>query len=76
MRTLFVSTETFTDMLDGFIKSGVTFESEEKNGGILITFTWGLLKKFKKDLDNRNIILIFVSTNTNNYEFRIIFRTS
>ena len=41
MRTLFVSTGTFTDMLDGFIKSGVTFESEEKNGGILITFTGG-----------------------------------
>lgn len=41
MRTLFVSTETFTEMLEGFIKSGVTFESEEKNGGILITFTGG-----------------------------------
>jgi hypothetical protein len=41
MRTLFVSTETFTDMLVGFIQSGVTFESEEKNGGILITFTGG-----------------------------------
>jgi hypothetical protein len=41
MRTLFVSTETFTDMLEGLIKSGVTFESEEKNGGILITFSGG-----------------------------------
>ena len=41
MQTLFVSMETFNDMLLGFIKSGVTFESEEKNGGILITFTGG-----------------------------------
>ena len=41
MQTLFVSTETFNDMLLGFIKSGVTFEAEEKNGGIEITFTGG-----------------------------------
>jgi hypothetical protein len=41
MRTLFVSHETFIEMLSGFIQSGVTFESEEKNGGILITFTGG-----------------------------------
>jgi len=41
MKTLFVSQESFTDMLLGFIKSGVTFEAEEKNGGILITFTGG-----------------------------------
>ena len=41
MKTLFVSTETFTEMLGGLIKSGVTFESVEKNGGILITFTGG-----------------------------------
>jgi hypothetical protein len=41
MKTLFVSIETFNDMLLGFIKSGVTFESEERNGGILITFTGG-----------------------------------
>ena len=41
MKTLFVSQETFTEMLTGFIVSGVTFEAEEKNGGILITFTGG-----------------------------------
>jgi hypothetical protein len=41
MRTLFVSTETFTKMLSGLIQSGVTFESEEKNNGIEITFTGG-----------------------------------
>jgi hypothetical protein len=41
MGTLFVSTETFNDMLSGLIKAGVTFESVEKNGGILITFTGG-----------------------------------
>ncbi len=41
MKTLFVSTETFGEMLLGFIKSGVTFEAEEKNGGILINFTGG-----------------------------------
>jgi hypothetical protein len=41
MRNLFVSTESFTEMLGGLIASGVTFESEEKNGGILITFTGG-----------------------------------
>jgi hypothetical protein len=41
MRTLFVSIETFTEMLTGLITSGVTFESEEQNGGILIKFTGG-----------------------------------
>jgi len=41
MRTLFVSTETFTDMLMDLIITGITFEAEEKNGGILITFTGG-----------------------------------
>ena len=41
MRTLFVSIETFQEMLLGFIKSGVTFKSEEKDGGILITFLGG-----------------------------------
>jgi hypothetical protein len=41
MRTLFVSIETFTAMLTDLIISGVTFESEEKNGGILITFSGG-----------------------------------
>ena len=33
MRTLFVSTETFTEMLMDLIITGVAFESEEKNGG-------------------------------------------
>ena len=41
MRTLFVSHASFTEMLLGLMKSGVTFESEEQNGGILITFTGG-----------------------------------
>lgn len=41
MRTLFVSIETFQEMLLGLIKSGVTFESEERDGGILITFLGG-----------------------------------
>jgi hypothetical protein len=41
MKTLFVSHETFTEMVSGLIQSGVTFESEERNGGILITFTGG-----------------------------------
>ena len=41
MRTLFVSTETFNEMILGLIKTGVTFNSEEQNGGILITFTGG-----------------------------------
>ena len=41
MRTLFVSHTSFTEMIFGLIKSGVTFESEEKDGGILITFTGG-----------------------------------
>ena len=41
MRTLFVSTETFTEMLMDLIITVITFESEEKNGGILITFTGG-----------------------------------
>jgi len=41
MKTLFLSHESFTEMLSGLISSGVTFESEEKNGGILITFTGG-----------------------------------
>ena len=41
MRTLFVSKETFNEMLLGFIQSGVTFDAEEKNGAIEITFTGG-----------------------------------
>lgn len=38
MRTLFVSQETFTEMLPKIIAGGVGFESVEKDGGILITF--------------------------------------
>jgi len=41
MKSLFVSQETFTEMLTGLIVSGVTFEAVEKNGGILIEFTGG-----------------------------------
>jgi hypothetical protein len=42
MKTLIVSKESFTDMLFGFIKSGVNFEAEEtKDGNILITFNGG-----------------------------------
>ena len=39
--TLFVSQESFTEMLLGLVKSGCTFEAKEENGGILITFTKG-----------------------------------
>jgi hypothetical protein len=41
MRTLSVSISTFQEMLLGLIKSGVTFEAEEKDGEILITFLGG-----------------------------------
>lgn len=41
MKTIFLSQETFNEMLTGFIKSGVTFEAKEKDGGIFITFTGG-----------------------------------
>jgi len=41
MKTLFLSHESFTEMLSGLVSSGTTFEAEEKNGGILITFTGG-----------------------------------
>jgi hypothetical protein len=41
MRTLTVQIETFNDMLNGLIASGVTFEADEKNGFIVITFTGG-----------------------------------
>lgn len=41
MNTLFVSQESFTEMLQGFVASGVTFKAKEENGGILITFTGG-----------------------------------
>lgn len=39
--TLTVSPETFTKMLSGLIASGVTFEAEEKQDLIVITFTGG-----------------------------------
>ena len=35
MKTLFVSLESFTEMLSGLIASGVTFESKEENGGMI-----------------------------------------
>ena len=38
---LTVSIETFTTMLSGLVQSGVTFEAEEKNNSIVITFTGG-----------------------------------
>jgi len=42
MNTLTVSSETFTKMLQGLIKSGVTFTAVElKNEEIKITFTGG-----------------------------------
>lgn len=41
MKQLIVSREAFTDMLLGIIKSGVSFESEEKDGLITINFTGG-----------------------------------
>tara|TARA_R110000796_G_scaffold58413_7_gene134979 strand:+ start:542 stop:667 length:126 start_codon:yes stop_codon:yes gene_type:complete len=39
--TLTVTQKTFTEMLRGFIESGVTFEAREVEDGILITFTGG-----------------------------------
>ncbi len=41
MRELTVSKETFFEMLSDLIKSGVTFEAEEKNNFIIITFNGG-----------------------------------
>jgi hypothetical protein len=41
MKELFLSHESFTEMLLGLIKSGCTFEAEEHNGGIKIIFTGG-----------------------------------
>lgn len=41
MKKLVVSKETFTDMLSGLIASGVTFDAEEKNNMIVVTFTGG-----------------------------------
>lgn len=41
MQKLVISTKAFTDMLNDLIASGVTFEAEEKDGWITITFTGG-----------------------------------
>jgi len=41
MRTLTLSLKAFTEMLSGLIISGVTFEAEEKDGIVHITFTGG-----------------------------------
>lgn len=41
MRTLTVKPATFLEMLSGLIASGVTFEADEINGFIQITFTGG-----------------------------------
>ena len=41
MRKLTVTKEAFCEMLSGLIQSGVTFESEEVNGSICITFSGG-----------------------------------
>jgi len=39
--TLFVSHETFLEMLTGLVKAGTKFDAKEFNGGIHITFTGG-----------------------------------
>ena len=39
--TLTVSPETFSTMLLGLIKSGVTFEANEVGGNIVVKFTGG-----------------------------------
>ena len=41
MRKLTVSIETFNEMITDLIKSGVTFEAEEREGKIIIEFTGG-----------------------------------
>jgi len=41
MKQLIVSPKTFTKMLSDLIASGVTFEAEEKDGNIVITFLGG-----------------------------------
>jgi len=42
MKKLTVSQETFAEMLLGLVKSGVTFEAEETEGGfIVVEFTGG-----------------------------------
>ena len=41
MKTLLITKETFSTIILGLIQSGVTFEAEELQNGILITFTGG-----------------------------------
>jgi len=41
MKTLTITPETFGTMILDLIKSGVTFEAEEREGKIIITFTGG-----------------------------------
>ena len=41
MKKLTVTPETFTEMILGLIKSGVTFDAKEINGVIIIEFTGG-----------------------------------
>ena len=41
MQKLSIPTKAFTDMLPDLIASGVTFDAEERNGWITITFTGG-----------------------------------
>lgn len=41
MKELIVSKKTFFEQLSDLIKSGVTFEAEEKDDNIIITFTGG-----------------------------------
>ena len=41
MKRLYVSIETFTDIISGLIQSGVTFEAVEHGDKIEITFTGG-----------------------------------
>ena len=41
MKKLTVTSETFNNMLSGFIQSGVTFDAIETPQGIEITFTGG-----------------------------------
>ncbi len=41
MQTLTVSQETFLSMLNGLIKSGVTFKATEVEGNVVIKFNGG-----------------------------------
>ncbi len=42
--TLTVTPKMFTEIITGLIMSGVTFDAEEENGFIVITFLGGILK--------------------------------